>query len=153
MFYTKVMSVYYQAIADFEDSYEVIKIKAADDTMRIYVINDKEDEPIKITISLDDYFLLKIQKHTLLDRNTVNELQHKEQMLHAYRSCIRKLSMRDYTTKEMRMYVKGLRVLQEEEIEQIIQDLVHKGYLNDYQYMMQKIEKKKTIKPCVWRKN
>ena len=83
MVYTKVMSVYYQAIEDFEDSYEVIKIKATDDYMRIYVINDKEDEPMKITISLDDYFLLKIQKHTLLDRNTVNELQHKELILHA----------------------------------------------------------------------
>ena len=34
MFYTKVLSVYYQAIEDFEDSYEVIKIKAGDEYMR-----------------------------------------------------------------------------------------------------------------------
>lgn len=141
MFYTKVLSVYYQAIEDFEDSYEVIKIKSADDFMRIYVINDKEDEPIKITISLDDYFTLKIQKHTLLDRNTVNELQHKERLLHAHKQCIRKLSMRDYTTKELRQYLKNQRVLEEAEIEQILTDLTHKGYLNDYQYMMNKIEK------------
>lgn len=141
MFYTKVLSVYYQAIEDFEDSYEVIKIKAADDFMRIYVINDKEDEPIKITISLDDYFTLKIQKHTLLDRKTVNELQHKERLLQAHKQCIRKLSMRDYTTKELRQYLKNQRVLEEAEIEQILTDLTHKGYLNDYQYMMNKIEK------------
>ncbi len=141
MFYTKVMSVYYQAIEDFEDSYEVTKIKAAEDTMRIYVINDKEDEPIKITISLDDYFLLKIQKHTLLDRNTVEELRHKEQFLHAYRSCIRKLSVRDYTTKEMRRYLASLHVLKNEEMDQLLHELIHRGYLNDYQYMMSKIEK------------
>ncbi len=141
MFYTKVMSVYYQAIEDFEDSYEVIKIKSADDTMRIYVINDKEDEPIKITISLDDYFTLKIQKHTLLDRNTVNELQHKEGLLHAHRLCIRKLSMRDYTTKEMRLYLKNQKLIDDKEIDQIINDLIQKGYLNDYQYMMNKIDK------------
>lgn len=141
MFYTKVMSVYYQAIEDFEDSYEVIKIKAADDSMRIYVINDKEDEPIKITISLDDYFTLKIQKHTLLDRNTVNELQHKERILHAHKLCIRKLSMRDYTTKEMRLYLKNQKLIEDKEIEQILNDLTHKGYLNDYQYMMNKIDK------------
>lgn len=141
MFYTKVMSTYYQAIEDFEDSYEVIKIKAADDAMRIYVVNDKEDEPIKIMISLDDYFLLKIQKHTLLDRNTVNELQHKELLLHAYRQCIRKLSMKDYTTKEMRIYLRNQKLLSEEEIAQILNDLTHKGYLNDYQYMMSKIDK------------
>lgn len=141
MFYTKVLSVYYQAIEDFEDSYEVIKIKAGDEYMRIDVINDKEDEPIRITISLDDYFTLKIQKHTLLDRYTVVDLQHKEQMFYAYRSCIRKLSHRDYTTKEMRQYLKNQHVLKEEEIGSIIQDLTQKGYLNDYQYMMTKIEK------------
>lgn len=141
MFYTKVLSVYYQAIDDFEDSYEVIKIKAADDAMRIYVVNDKEDEPIRITISLDDYFTLKIQKNTLLDRNTVSELQHKEQLLMAYRSCIRKLRIRDYTTKEMRQYLKMQKILTEDEIEQIIKDLMQKGYLNDYQYMIAKIEK------------
>lgn len=141
MFYTKVLSVYYQAIEDFEDSYEVIKIKPLDDFMRIYVVNDKEDEPIKITISLDDYFTLKIQKSTLLDRNTVSELQHKELLLDAYRACIRKLRMRDYTSKEMRLYLKNLKTLNEAEMDQIIHDLTQKGYLNDYQYMIAKIEK------------
>ena len=82
-----------------------------------------------------------IQKHTLLDRKTVNELQHKERLLQAHKQCIRKLSMRDYTTKELRQYLKNQRVLEEAEIEQILTDLTHKGYLNDYQYMMNKIEK------------
>lgn len=141
MFYTKVLSVYYQAIEDFEDSYEVIKIKASDDYMKIYVVNDKEDEPIKITISLDDYFTLKIQKNTMLDRYTVDQLQHKEQLLFAYRGCIRKLRMRDYTTKEMHQYLRNLKTLNEEEIEDILTDLTQKGYLNDYQYMISKIEK------------
>lgn len=141
MFYTKVLSVYYQAIEDFEDSYEVIKIKPGDEYMRIDVINDKEAEPVRITISLDDYFTLKIQKHTLLDRNTVAELQQKEQMFYAYRSCIRKLSRRDYTSKEIRQYLKNQRVLGDEQITSIIQDLTQKGYINDYQYMMTKIEK------------
>lgn len=141
MFYTKVLSVYYQAIEDFEDSYEVIRIKAGDEYMRLDVINDKEAEPMRITISLDDYFLLKIQKHTLLDRNTVAELQHKEQLFYAYRSCIRKLSHRDYTGKEMRQHLKNQKTLSEEEITSIIDDLTQKGYLNDYQYMMNKIEK------------
>lgn len=141
MFYTKVLSVYYQAIEDFEDSYEVIKIKASDDYMKIYVVNDSEDEPIKITISLDDYFTLKIQKNTMLDRYTVSELQHKELLLFAYRSCIRKLRMRDYTIKEMRIYLRNQKTLEEHEIEDLLKDLIQKGYLNDYQYMIDKIEK------------
>lgn len=141
MFYSKVMSVYYQAIDDYEDAYEVIKVKALEDRMRIYVINDKEDEPMKIFISLDDYFNLKIRKSTLLDRATVEELLHKEQLLLAYRGCIRKLRMKDYTTKEMKRYVSGFASLSEEECDQLVNDLVQKGYLDDYQYMMSKIDK------------
>ena len=63
------MSVYYQAIDDFEDAYEVVKIKTLDDYVRIYVENDKEDQPIKILIRLDDYFTYKIRLHTMLDRD------------------------------------------------------------------------------------
>ncbi|MCI9524105.1 MAG: glycosyltransferase [Erysipelotrichaceae bacterium] len=141
MFYSKVMSVYYQAIDDYEDAYEVIKVKALEDHMRIYVINDKEDEPMKIFISLDDYFNLKIRKSTLLDRSTVEELLHKEQLLLAYRGCIRKLRLKDYTTKEMKRYVSGYASISEKECAQLVDDLVQKGYLDDYQYMMSKIDK------------
>lgn len=141
MFYTKVMSVYYQAIEDFEDSYEVQKVKPVDDYMKIYIENDKEDEPIKILISFDDYFMYKIQKNTLLDRKTVAELQHKELLLNAHRACLRKLRMRDYTVKEMTTFLKQQRILEEQEIAQVIKELMDKGYLDDHLYMITKIEK------------
>lgn len=141
VFYSKVLSVYYQAINDFEDAYEVIRIKTLDDYVRIYVENDKEDQPLKILIDLDDYFTYKIRVHMMLDRYTVAEFQRKEIKLEAYRSAIRKLRMRDYTRKEMQLYFNRLPGLNSEDVEDLLRELEEKGYINDQLYMANKIEK------------
>ena len=57
VFYSKVLSVYFQVLDDFQDAYEVTKVKMLDDYVRIYVMNDKEDEPKKLMIDLEEYFL------------------------------------------------------------------------------------------------
>lgn len=141
MFYTKVLSVYYQSIDDYHDSYEVTKIKTLDDYVKITIENDKEDQPLRILISMDDYFTLKIRKSTLLDRTTVLELQHKEILLNGYRACIRRLRMRDYTAHEMKMYLQLQKELTAEEITETIQVLEQKGYINDQLYLLTKIDK------------
>ena len=141
VFYSKVLSVYYQAINDFEDAYEVIKIKTLDDYVRIYVQNDKEDQPQKLLIDLDDYFTYKIRLHTMLDRYTVAHFQRKEIVLEAYRGAIRKLRMRDYTRKEMGTWLHRQPGLSVEDVEGLLSELEEKGYINDNLYMQQKIEK------------
>ena len=141
VFYSKVLSVYYQAINDFEDAYEVIKIKTLDDYVRIYVQNDKEDQLQKLLIDLDDYFTYKIRLHTMLDRYTVAHFQKKEIVLEAYRGAIRKLRMRDYTRKEMGTWLHRQPGLSVEDVESILSELEEKGYINDALYMQQKIEK------------
>lgn len=143
VFCSKVLSVYYQAIDDFEDAYEVIKIKAIDDYMRIYVENDKEDQPIKILIDLEDFFAYKIRLHTMLDRYIIDYFQQKEAALEAYRGAIRKLRMRDYTRKEMQQWLSRQQGLDEVKIEDILKELEGKGYINDILYMQNKIEKMK----------
>lgn len=141
VFYSKVISVYYQAIDDFQDAYEVIKIKMLDDYVRISVMNEKEDEPKKILIDLDDYFLYKIRLHTMLDRHTVAEFEQKEVYLEAYRAALRRLRMRDYTRKEMKLYIMRFPGMQEDDVERLLHELEEKGYINDELYMTQKIEK------------
>ena len=140
VFYSKVIATYYQAIDDYQDAYEVVRIKAMDDYVKIYVENDKEDQPIKILISLEDYFMYKIRLHTLLDRYTVAEFQHKEILLEAYRSAIRKLRMKDYTSKEMRVYLNRTPGLAPDEVDRMIKELEEKGYLNDYRYVSEKLD-------------
>lgn len=140
VFYSKVISTYYQAIDDYQDAYEVVRIKQLEDYVRIYVENEKDDQPIKILISLEDYFMYKIRLHTLLDRYTVAEFKRKEVLLEAYRSAIRKLRMKDYTCQEMRIALNRIPNISSEEIDRIIQELEEKGYLNDYRYVSDKLE-------------
>lgn len=139
VFYSKVISVYYQAINDFEDAYEVVRIKMLDDYVRIYVENDKDDQPLRILISLEDYFTYKIRLHAMLDRYTVAEFQHKEICLEAYRSAIRKLRIKDYTRKEMQTYFDHISGLSEECENALLDELEEKGYINDYRYVCDKI--------------
>lgn len=141
VFCQKVLSVYYQAIDDYQHAYEVVKIKNLDDYVRIYVENDSEDQPLKILISVDDYFLYKIRIGTMLDRYTVDEFRHKEIILEAYRGAIRKLKMRDYTRKEMQIYFNRLPGLSNEDVESLLKELEEKGYINDQLYLQEKIEK------------
>lgn len=141
VFYSKIISVYYQAIDDFQDAYEVIRVKAMDDYVRIYVMNEKEDEPKKILIDLDDYFLYKIRVHTMLDRMTISQFEQKEIELEAYRSAIRRLRMRDYTRKEMLQHFQRTSNLTNESCEKVLDELQQKGYINDAQYLINKVDK------------
>lgn len=141
VFYTKVLSVYYQAIDDYQHAYEVIKIKNLDDYVRIYVENDSEDQPLKILITVEDYFLYKIRIGTMLDRYIVEEFQHQEIKLEAYRGAIRKLKIRDYTRKEMKLYFNRLPGLSADDVEELLRELEEKGYINDQLYLQEKIDK------------
>ena len=141
VFYTKVLSVYYQAIDDYQHAYEVIKIKNLDDYVRIYVENDSEDQPLKLLISVEDYFLYKIRIGTMLDRYIVEEFQHNEIKLEAYRAAIRRLKIRDYTSKEMKLFFHRLPGLSDEDAEGLVHELEEKGYINDQLYLHEKIDK------------
>ncbi|MEF9961777.1 MAG: RecX family transcriptional regulator [Erysipelotrichaceae bacterium] len=140
VFYAKVMSVYYQAIDDFEEAYTITKIKTVDDCMRITVENDKDDQPIKILISSDDYFEYKIRRDMKLDRMQVEEFKHRELILYAMRSCIRKLRIKDRTRKELQDHMILQSGLEKDEIQNVLNDLESKGYLNDYAYTRDKVE-------------
>lgn len=141
VFYNKVLSVYYQAIDDYQYAYEIMKIKTQDDYVRIWVENDKEDQPLKLLISVEDYFLYKMRIGTKLDRYTVEDFQHKELTLEAYRAAIRKLRMRDYTRKEMQLYFNRLPGLSKEDVDTLLKELEEKGYINDKLYLDEKIDK------------
>jgi len=141
VFCSKVLSVYYQAIDDYSQAYEVVKIKTFDDCVRIYVQNDSEDQPQKILISFDDYFSYKIRLHTMLDRFTVSDFKQKELKLEAYRNAVRKLRVKDYTRKEMKLFFQRKNILSDQMIDEVLDELEEKGYINDELYIQNKIEK------------
>ena len=141
LFAAKVVSVYYQAIEDYENAYRITKVKAYDDYVKITVENDKDDVPVKLLISLDDYFDYKLRKDMRLDRFMVEEFKRKEAIWKAHRLCIKKLRSKDRTTKEILTALAYVEGLEERDKELIIADLEGKGYLNDEAYAKEMIEK------------
>ena len=140
IFAQKVLSVYHQAISDFNDGYEVIKIKIHDDYVSITAQNDSEDAPVKIHITLDDYFNYKIRPHMMLDRNSVALLLQKQRGFEAYRAAIKKLSRKDYSCEELRRYLKIEHQLDELDCENLIDVLKQKGYLDDRKFIASKLD-------------
>lgn len=140
IFGQKVMSVYHQAILDFNDGYKVTKIRVHDDYVSITAQNDSEIDAVKIHITLDDYFNYKIRPHMMLDRNTVSLLLQKQRGFEAYRAALKKLARKDYSCEEMRRYLKIEHQLDELDCENLIDVLKQKGYLNDQKFIEAKLD-------------
>lgn len=112
--------------------YEIKKIKTYDDYVFIYLDEDK------IQVSIDDYFKYNLSKIKGLDENLYNQLKSDETNLKAYRSCLRKLSIKDYTTKQIKDHLRKYNI-DNNEVNNIIDKLTTYGLLNDEKYCINKI--------------
>ena len=112
--------------------YEIKKIKTYEDYVFIYL----DDQ--KIQISIDDYFKYNVSKLKGLNEDIYNVLVENEKQLKAYRSCLRKLAIKDYTCKQIRTHLKRYEI-DDKKINEIINKLVNYGLLNDEKYCVSKI--------------
>lgn len=108
------------------------KVKVRSD----YVYVDLEDEGIMV--SIEDYFRYEIRNKKGLDDDTYKQLKDHEIILKAYRSCLRKLSAKDYTIRQIKdhLYKQGLH---KEIVEQLVDKLIQYGLLDDEKYCINKI--------------
>ena len=102
---------------------------------------DKEDE-IKVLVSVEDYFAFEIKKDGVIHQSVLEELQLREKVLKAWRLCIRKISTKDRTRKEMYDILVEDGSLDIKQINDMIDKLEDKGYVNDTLYMFNQIEHK-----------
>ncbi|MDO4197661.1 MAG: RecX family transcriptional regulator [Erysipelotrichaceae bacterium] len=122
-----------------KDRYEVKDIKYPIKKYTIrdnYVIVYLEDS--RISVSLDDYVKYSISSLKGLDDNLYNILVENEKYLKAYQGCLRKLSVKDNTVKNIRDYLKRFDISDEIK-NQIIDELILKGYLDDEKYCKNRI--------------
>ena len=78
-----------------EITHPFIKVKLRPD----YVFIEMQDE--KLMVSIEDYFSYKIKDLKGFDDELYAKLKENEKLLKAYRSCLRKLSSRDYTIRQL----------------------------------------------------
>ena len=79
--------------------YPIKKIRIDEDSVLLYL----EDE--KIRISDEAYFSYGIKNLKGLDEELYQKLKDDETLFKAYKSCLRKLSMKDHTVKQIRDFL------------------------------------------------
>ena len=119
---------------DTENSktYQIKRIITGNDMVKVYLEEDR------ISVSVEDYFMYDLKNHSSIDEETLNILKNNEKVLKAYQSCLRKLSLKDHTVKQIRDHLLK-REIDTQKADEIINKL--KGYdlLNDEKYCQNKI--------------
>lgn len=142
-FTNAVSAVYEKAIEDYEECFIVRSIKSNHECMKLYLDNKKYGNEETVLISLEDYMFYQIKKDEYIERFTFDILKDRERMIVANRLCIKQLRSKDRTRKEMYDYLiqQDKVKLTIKEINQLIENLEKKGYINDEAYMVMAISK------------
>ncbi len=113
------------------ESYKIKRIITGNDMVKLYLEEDR------ISVSVEDYFRYGLKDRSSIDADTYRILKTNEKNLKAYQSCLRKLSMKDHTVKQIRDHLRK-RELEKEEIDSIVDKLVSYDLLNDEKYCQNK---------------
>ena len=110
---------------------EIKKIKTTNDYVMLFIDEDK------IMVSIDDYFKYALQNKKEIDQELFDTLKYNEKVLKAYRSCLRKISIKDYSINQIRKNLYSYEI-NKEDIEDIINKLISYGLLDDNKYCLNK---------------
>lgn len=119
--------------------YKIVKTKLLDDTVRLKLSNCLDDE-FKVYLSVDDYFKYKLKENSLISKDVLDEIQENEPLVLAYRSALRRLAIRDYSSKKMADSLKQKYNLTNYQIDLVITKLKKANLLNDQIYTSSKID-------------
>lgn len=132
------IKLYEDAIEDYKHSYILEKTSLKDDCVAL-TFKDFNNIENKLVVSLDTYYELGLRKASRLSQLNFNLLKQFEVYALAYKSCLKKLSNRDYSVCEMREYIKSKFDLSDAGINVIIEKLLSKNLLDDYRYALNKV--------------
>ena len=121
-----------QTDKDIEIKYEIKKIKPVQDYVLVFLADEK------IMISPENYFRYDVKNLKGLDDKLYEIFKQDERLLKAYRGCLRKISGKDQTVKQIRDYLYR-NDLEKSEADDIIKKLSDYGLLDDRKYCIGKI--------------
>lgn len=153
IFLEQVVELYREAIDEFSNYYEILTVKIKNDNV-VLKLKNENDSNIEILLSLDDYYEYGIRKKTRMSERDYLIFKKKEEELKAYAACYKKISIRDYTVKQMYDFIINKFDLPIDRVNAIIDKLEEKRLLDDSRYASYKLEsfnhlfysKKKIIK-------
>jgi 1,2-diacylglycerol 3-alpha-glucosyltransferase len=133
VFYQSVIKVYYMAISHYHNSYSLINIHAKNDAVEC--IFTGKNENIKVFVSIETFLKKGLKRDKVISEETLQELMLDEKVVKAYQACIRKLTLRDRTRKEMYDFLTQESELPIKQVNELIEILQQRGYVDDVRYV------------------
>lgn len=134
----EVYSVYLSAIKKYKEMYMIDDIKIINEHVSLFILSPNNEEN-KVNVSFDTYSTIGIRKGFKISENMYNDLLEEEKRIKAYNSCIKKLAIKDRTKKEIYDFITKNFELDIKSINDIVDRLESKGYIDDYRYANNKI--------------
>ena len=103
------------------------------DVVSLYLSNSLKQTD-KLYISVDDFYDNGLRINNIVSSELLLYLKQREAFAKAYKSCIRKLSVKDYTKFQIIKHLNNKFELTEDSINQIIDKLESLNLLNDSEY-------------------
>ena len=132
------LKIYEDVLEEYKTSFKIYKTRLSNDVVKINLKNRMGDEE-KLVLSVDDYVGYGFRKDSLVTSKIVNKIKENENKVLAYRSALNKLSIKDYSTKQMKDSLLKKYELTDDQINSIISKLKELDLLNDSKYTITRI--------------
>ena len=140
LFAKKVYDVYSNAIEYYKYSYVIEKTVDANDFVKLYLRRDFDKETKKILIPLAEFFELKIEINSRLNKALVDNYSDLQDLYVAYGRVKNRVLSKDYTIFEIKRYCIRNLQLNQNDIDAIIEMLMSAHLLDDRQYALDKAQ-------------
>ena len=111
-----------------------------DDFVRLTVIRDCDNEPVKVMIPTEDFFDLKITKDTMLDAYLVDNYLDMQLFYKAFELMKKRVLSNDYTSYQMIQYGKQYLSLDEDQAKEIVNEFMERHWIDDKDYAFDKAQ-------------
>ena len=129
----EVLRVYQDALTEYDGLYSIEDISVKDNTVRLFLVT-KSHKELRLSMTMDDYYTLGLRRNETLTNVLLDKLKEKEEGVIAYQKCLKRISVKDRTRKEIYDWLTQNTKCDIEKINSIIEKLELKGYINDSRY-------------------
>lgn len=128
-FIDEVLKVYTNVIQVIKESMSLESVINVDDVVECHLVGKRRE--LTILVSKEMFVEKGLRKGNLVSKESIDELMQNEQFVQAYQKCIRKLASKDRSVKEMYDFLTEKTTLEIKQVNQLINRLEEKGYIND----------------------
>ena len=132
VFYERIMKVYESALKTYEGYYHIAQVKVKDDCVELKLEGDSKST--KLLVSVDTYMSENLRLNSVVDPELLRHLYDEEDEVKVYQAALRKLAYKDRTRKEMYDWLTQETELNIRSVNQIVERLEEKGYIDDVKY-------------------